>query len=287
MEPSFTIARDTDSEPLVLLKAINEHTDWQRINMYVVIWLATGSCTCHTGKAVYGIKAPALLFFAPYQQYTFTSATGFTGERLYFHGDFYCIERHKKEVACNGILFNNVYDPPQVLLDEENATAVSNYIRLLREDMRRYEDASREDMVVAHLKILLIIATRLKIKQMADAQLLLPESTRPQLQELHRLIETHFISWHKPADYAAAMFLSVKALSRLTSKYLSKTPSELITERIIQEAKRALHFTNLSVKEIATQLHFEDPYYFSRLFRKYTGVTPTEFRQKVGVILLE
>jgi AraC family transcriptional activator of pobA len=257
------------------------------MNMYAVVWLATGAFRCHSGQAVYDINAPALLFFTPYQYYTFTTDTGFTGERLYFHGDFYCIERHKKEVACNGILFNNVYTPPHVQLDDVHAQSVNNYIRLLQEDMRRHEDATRADMVVAHLKILLIIATRLKVKQLEEAQWLLPEGTRPRLQELQRLIETHFVKWHKPADYAAAMFLSVKGLSRLTSKYLSKTPSELITERIIQEAKRALHFTTLSVKEIAAQLQFEDPYYFSRLFRKYTGVTPTKFREQVGVTLLE
>lgn len=254
--------------------------------MYAVISVREGTYHCKTGLAAYTLQGPALLFFTPFQEYALSSPSPFTGELLYFHGDFYCIEKHRKEVACNGILFNNVYAPPFVLLDEANAASVNNYLQLLRQDMEQVEDIAREDMVIAHLKILLIIATRLKTRQMQDVGDGLPESARPQLQQLHQLIESHFTVWHKPADYAKALHISVKSLSRLTGKYLSKTPSALIAERIVQEAKRALHFSNLSVKEIATNTGFFDPFYFSRLFRKYTGVSPREFREKVGVTIL-
>ena len=52
------------------------------------------------------------------------------------------------------------------------------------------------------------------------------------------------------------------------------------------EAKRLLHFSTLSVKEIAFQLGFADFGYFGRLFKRHTGITPTEYRQRVGIVLL-
>ncbi|WP_343704343.1 AraC family transcriptional regulator [Chitinophaga sp.] len=286
MQPSYIISRENSREPLAELRVIDQHTAWERRPMYALVKVPAGTFECKTDLAVYTVQGPALFFFTPYQQYALRSSAAFRGELLYFHGDFYCIEQHRHEVACNGVLFNNVYAPPFVLLDDENDAAVKNYLRLLGDDMQRKEDIARHDMVIAHLKILLIIATRLKLRQMQDEGNRLPAAAGPQLQQLHQLIEGHFSEWHKPADYAAALHISVKTLSRLTGKYLSKTPSALIAERIVQEAKRALHFSNLSVKEIAANIGFSDPFYFSRLFRKYTGVSPREFRENVGVVIL-
>lgn len=286
MDQYYEIRRETVKEPLGILRQINQDSIWEGNPYYAVIYMSAGTCQCETPLATYPVKAPALLFFTPFQQYRFSSEGSYSGDMLNFHADFYCIEKHKREVACNGILFNNIYTPPYVLLDAEQAETTQNYLGLLWQDMKREEDVTREDMVIAHLKIILIIATRLKSKQMQEATDSLSETTRPKLQELHHLIESHFTKWHKPADYAAALNISVKTLSKLTCKHLSKTPSRLIAERIVQEARRALHFSNLSIKEIADQTGFEDPFYFSRLFRKYTGVSPREFRQRVGVIIM-
>lgn len=69
-------------------------------------------------------------------------------------------------------------------------------------------------------------------------------------------------------------------LLRLFKKNTGKTPHEYITEKKIVRAQEMLADTNMTVKSIARVLHF-DYYYFMRLFRKYTGVSPTQFRKNV------
>lgn len=284
MEAVHTIRREADGALLAGMRIIDGTSEWRRAPLYAVVHLRSGSAVLETGQTTFSLQAPVLLFFTPYQEYAFHG--DFSGSHLSFHGDFYCIEKHRHEVACNGVLFNNIYTPPFVPLDEEQAASADKYLMLLREAITSKDDLAREDLVIAHLKILLIIATRVKSRQIEETLTQLPPDAGPRLAEFHQLLEAHFREWKKPAAYAAAMHITLKALSRLTGKYLSKTPSALIAERVVQEAKRALHFSHLSVKEIATALGYDDPLYLSRVFRKQTGVSPREFRQQVGVTIL-
>jgi len=255
--------------------------------MYSIIWLADGRCLCRNGRVRHEVGAPALIFSTPFQDLELLpDGERFVGRRLRFHGDFYCIERHKAEVSCNGVIFNNVYTVPFVALDEQGHEQVARYLDLLEEDFRNVGAPGWQEMVIAHLKILLIIATRLKLREIEIEQDRLPAASQPTILQLQKLIEEHFREWHKPSHYASALQLSGNALAKLTGRQLHKTPTELIMERLLLEAKRLLHFTPMSVKEIAFHLGFADFGYFGRLFKKHTGITPTEYRDRVGIVLL-
>ena len=60
----------------------------------------------------------------------------------------------------------------------------------------------------------------------------------------------------------------------------TQTPSDLIKEKLLLEAKRALRYTDTTVKEIAYELGFNDPAYFSRFFTKAAQKTPLQFRKE-------
>jgi AraC family transcriptional regulator, transcriptional activator of pobA len=77
--------------------------------------------------------------------------------------------------------------------------------------------------------------------------------------------------------------ISSKALAKITKTYFNKTLTELISERIVIEAKRELYLTNKSVKEIAYELGYEDEHYFSRFFKTNADVSPQIYRETVGV----
>ena len=74
-----------------------------------------------TGKLMidfmeYKLNGKYAIFTSPFQHYSFQECKLMKIIQVDFHGDFYCIEYHKKEVACNGILFNNIYQTPFVQL---------------------------------------------------------------------------------------------------------------------------------------------------------------------------
>lgn len=99
-------------------------------------------------------------------------------------------------------------------------------------------------------------------------------------QAFFGLLNNHFRQWKKPADYAAALSVSVSHLNDTIRHNTGFSVSHHIQSAVLLEAKRQLYHTQLTVKEIAYALGYEDQGYFMRLFKKITGLTPVAFRQQ-------
>jgi len=101
-----------------------------------------------------------------------------------------------------------------------------------------------------------------------------------QLKRLEDLIDASYLREKSAAYYADKMNISTKHLNRIVQNLVGKTTSDLITERIMLEAQRLLSGTNITIAELTDFLGYEDQSYFSRLFKKRLGVTPSEFSKK-------
>ncbi|NIF51274.1 helix-turn-helix domain-containing protein [Burkholderia sp. Ax-1724] len=99
-----------------------------------------------------------------------------------------------------------------------------------------------------------------------------------QLKRLRELIAAH-VREHQPIDfYAEKLGVTVAQLGRICREELGHSPLSLVNDQLIREAQRDLVYSGSSIKQIAHALGFEDAAYFSRYFRKQTGVTPKEFQ---------
>lgn len=79
-------------------------------------------------------------------------------------------------------------------------------------------------------------------------------------------------------EYADRLCLTVEKLNKLCKESYGQSPKTIILDKKITEAKRLLYFTDLSVKEIAFRLGFEDSSYFSRIFKQKTKISPSDFK---------
>jgi AraC-like DNA-binding protein len=254
----------------------------QRNNYFSLIWVTEGNGKLKADFSEYDFEVGSLFAFAPYQPFMFTAEKQIKGTAIYFHPEFFCIYKHHKEVSCNGVLYNNVYKPPFVKVDETNAATFEMLCEQIKKEMQNPELAQYE-LLVSYLKIFLITASRLKIQQQTDAAEILKDHKEPFiLQKLKDAIEENFKTKHSPADYAALLYISPKALAKMTKSYFNKTLSALINERIIIEAKRELYLSDKTVKEIAYELGYDDEYYFSRFFKVNADVSPQLYRDTVG-----
>ncbi|CAN5241130.1 AraC family transcriptional regulator [soil metagenome] len=93
-------------------------------------------------------------------------------------------------------------------------------------------------------------------------------------------LERNYSTIKKPAQYAQTLNISTPYLNECVKNTTGYSVSHHIQERIILEAKRLLYYSKKSVKEIATELGYDDYPYFSRLFTKVAGMTALAFRNK-------
>ena len=254
----------------------------QRNNYFSLILITSGEGMAKVDLCDYAFKENTLFAFFPYQPFMLQSKKQVMGIAIQFHHDFFCIYRHHQEIAANGVLFNNVYQQPFILLDDHSKAHMEYLIRAIAHELK--EEAFRKDeALVAYLKILLVTATRIKLEQQSlqDTE---TSNGKQQLliQKLKNAIEDNFRSRHSASDYARMLHLTPASLARITKNHFNKTISDLITERIIIEAKRELYLTDKTVKEIAYELGYEDEYYFSRVFKSKTDIAPQFYRNTIG-----
>lgn len=259
----------------------------QRHNYFSIIVIEQGTCTLKADFSEYAVEAPAVMFFAPYQPFMLGSTAPIRGWAIHFHSDFFCIHKHHRDVACNGTLFNIVYEPPFLPLTEAETATFSEQTRQMLDEMQSSEAAQhnllQHDLLVAYLKILLIHAVRIKARQREEMPALPDDSTEPvTLTRLKEAVEEHFRTKHSAAEYAEFLNVPAKSLAKMTKRHLNKTLTDVIVERIVIEAKRELYLTSKSVKEIAYELGFHDEHYFSRFFKTNADVSPQVYRDTVG-----
>lgn len=196
---------------------------------------------------------------------------------LSFNREFYCVHTNDSEVSCNGLLFFGSNFSPILELSGDESRRLRTLFYVLAEEFDMNE-TSQEEMLRILLKRFIIRCTRL-----ANSQLLKDGGNQNEIDLIRRyniLVEEHFKTMKSVSEYAKLLYKSPKTISNVFSKNSDLTPLEVIHERVIIEAKRMLLYTDKTTKEIGYELGYSDPAQFSKLFKKQTGRSATEFKNR-------
>ncbi|WP_405207255.1 helix-turn-helix domain-containing protein [Aquimarina sp. LLG6339-5] len=256
----------------------------QRKNYYSIILLKGSDYRLNADLFAYELKGNQMICMSPYQPFMITSKEPCSGWLLNFHPDFFCTYRHQNEIETEGILFNNFYDLPHFQVLEE--TLFFNLIDQISKEMDK-DSIAQHEVLVAFLKVFLIEGVRQKRHFDKDIVPKFSDGKSEILQNLIDSIENNYFKLHSPKEYADILCVSTKTLAGIVKKYLKQTPSSLISNRIVIEAKRELYLTSKPLKQIAASLGYDDEFYFSRFFKKKVGVSPDIYRKTVGFAKLE
>lgn len=244
---------------------------------YIILYAEEGS-TISTDFVAYKTEQDTLFFFSIGQQFQIADNT--RGKLIYFNPEFYCIAFHDKELTCDGILFNNVFETPFIKLTDDENSSFGRICDEIKQELSQ-DDHWIEEMTRTKLKELIIKASRAWLIRKPEQKGL--GTTEDAVTRIFsQLVEANYNKYHSVTEYAELLHISSKTLYRKIVDEKSTSPNIIIKNRIMLQAKRLLANTDLTVKEISAQLGYEDQSYFIRFFKIQTGKSPIEFRKKAN-----
>ena len=242
-------------------------------NAHTIAWNRGGATKVWIDEVPHNFEANTVLPIMLNQSFRFEDGTDIIG--LQFDRNFYCLQNHDSEVGCYGFLFFGPQPTMFVHLQPEDQLRMDQLYQQFNDEFANKEDI-KAGMLRALLVNLVIQLTRIAKRQYIPTA---PHLSFELIRQFHFLVELHFKKEHQVQHYAALLNKSPKTIANLFSSHSTKTPLEVIHERIITEAKRLLLYTDKSVKEIANDLGFADLTHFSKFFKNQTGQSPTDFHK--------
>lgn len=188
----------------------------------------------------------------------------------------YVLYNLRNQNTLNELPYFDLNANPTLPLSAEDTADLKHQITKIETRFLR-GDASRQAFISAQLySLLLEIAGIYENQRDSDP----PRSSATNLTIRFRdLLKQHILSKRTVRDYADLLHVTPNHLNRCVKHVTGKPVSSWITDSLVLEAKILLRQTDLSITEIAFHLNIADVSYFSRLFRKHTHMSPSEFRQ--------
>lgn len=246
-------------------------------DFYSIFWIESGEAIHATEFVEYSLKADTILFVPPGLKHRMYIDKSVGGTYILFNEDFIQYNRKNHVPLKEYRLFNNSDFKSLITVVPEKREKLNNITGLIFDELQNSDDYSQD--IVLNLLHLFLLESRRIFDQQNQAPKEEPETTPDTtIIKFKQLIEENFTKEKNVSPYAEMLNMNPSCLNELTKRTTGITAGELIRNRVIDETKKLLYSSKMSGKEIAYELGFDDPAYFSRFFKKYTGITLKEFR---------
>lgn len=235
------------------------------------------------GRTKYDFTNGALIFIAPRQVLQWDNSVVFEqrGFSINFHEDFLKGTELARQIKKYGFFSYSANEALHLSPREEKQ--IESIVENIEIEYRNNQDEFSKDIIISQLSTLLKYANRFYERQFLNRKELSNDLLAQFNQQLEEYFETGQLQEKgvpSIEQLAEKMLVSQRYLSDTLKKETGKTTTEHIQLFLIDEAKNILLQPNKSISEVAYELGFEYPQYFSRLFKKKEGLSPSEFREK-------
>jgi len=274
-EKIFTIRKISDFNKEELEHNLMPHLH----DYYSIFWIESGEAIHATEFVEYSLKQDTILFVPPGLKHRMYIDQSVGGIYILFNEDFIQYNRKNHVPLKEYRLFNNPDFKSLITVIPERRRKLRNITELILDEIQDTDDYSGD--IVLNLLHLFLLESRRIFDQQNQAPKEESDSTPDTtIIKFKQLIEENYTTQKNVTPYAEMLNMNPSCLNELTKRTTGITAGELIRNRVIGEIKKLLYSSSLSGKEIAFDLGFDDPAYFSRFFRKYTGLTLKEFRDQ-------
>lgn len=233
------------------------------------------------GRTKYDCKDGTMLFMAPKQEVRLAGLeVKATGRSIMFHEDF--IRGHKIKEEIKKYTYFSYAVNEALHLSPKEERMMEGIIDQIELEYHNNQDAFSKELILSQLDTLLKYANRFYHRQFLHRK----GNDSDLLDRFIDQVET-FITNNRNEEKTIPTIEDVASAMAMTPRYLSdalkvetgKTAMENLHLHLIDKAKDLLLIKDATVATVAYDLGFEYPQYFARLFKKKTGMTPTEYRQ--------
>jgi AraC-like DNA-binding protein len=247
---------------------------------FYTILLVKNACGKHFVDYVeYPLKPGILFLLSPGQVHQIVSNIPPSGDIIMFNDEFLHLNYISAEFISNLGLFSCSTSVPPLEATNEALDKLLSYSAEIKNAFQT-EDRYKFEIIASYLRLLLIECERFAVHSKEDNPQAI-ESGRSIVRAFKQLLEKNFSQWHRVNTYARQLNITPDYLNNVIKSSIGKSAKELIVQRIILEAKRLGLHTDLSLKEIAFTLGFDDPSHFSKLFKNETSQSFTDFRSQL------
>jgi AraC family transcriptional activator of pobA len=263
------IILNSDENPYVSADIQQKFLEPRRLTSYFIVLVESGSITYKLDMQEIILTEGQLLFAMPNQ--VFTPPTK-TDNLKYFKVLF-----DENTLALLPQQFPFLVNPlntQTINFDDTSRQRVKKGFEILNQILHIDNQTTDIEIILAYLNSLLVELNIAYFKNKEQTNIL--NANLSKFIEFKLVVETHLTQQPSINAIAEKLALTTNSLYRIVKEFSGSSPKEFLTNRLMIEAQRKLNYTSLSVKELAFELGFNDPDYFSRLFKKCTGKNVTE-----------
>ncbi|SHF50391.1 MULTISPECIES: helix-turn-helix transcriptional regulator [unclassified Chryseobacterium] len=252
-----------------------------RHDFYAAVLFTKGKGTHEIDFQKYEVSEGSLFFLSPGQIHSWELSEDIDGYIFFCSQEFYEMHYVSQKLR-NFPFFGSVSFPRKLQLDAGELVKTDSLFKELGKE-HQSQSVMKEGFILSLMSQVFINATRLFSKDIDMRSSSASLSYFKHYQDFENLIEQHFTAQKSISHYASLLGITPKHLNRIAQTVVQKTATDVITERVVLEAKRMLMYLDESLVEIAFRLGYEEYSYFVRVFRKSSGMTPTQFMRKYKV----
>jgi AraC family transcriptional regulator, transcriptional activator of pobA len=249
-----------------------------RHDFFEILFLTNGSGTHTIDFKDHSIKPNSIFFLSPGQIHSITLSKDIYGYIFLFSPEFFLINKTDKNKIFEFPFFYNTSEE-NLPLELENKKDVDFLKELFLKGCEESALNTPESEELAHAILDLILAY-CKKKYPQSTLTTGMKKGRLMVKKFKQLIEERYKDNFSVKEFAELLSITPSHLNETVKNVMGRTASDLIEEKMIIEIKKLLLHTDLTATEVAYALNYSDQSYFSKFFKRHTGVTPGEFRMK-------
>jgi len=242
----------------------------RRLTSYFIVLIDTGSITYNLDLRDITLTDGQLLFAMPNQVFIPpTKTAGLKYFKVLFDENTLALLPQQFPFLVNPL------NAQTIIFDNATRERVRKVFEILNQMLQTGEHPTDTEIILAYLNSLLTDLNSAYFKNTEPVNIL--NNNLSKFIEFKLMVETHLTEQPSVNAIAEKLALTTNSLYRIVKEYSGVSPKDFFTNRLMIEAQRKLQYAPLSVKELAYELGFNDPDYFSRFFKKCTGKSVSEF----------